>query len=70
MKEYDPIVRLAVMLRDAQRAVCLTGAGISTPSGIPDFRSSESGLWSQVNPMEGFGKTPELSSTGSIPLLD
>jgi NAD-dependent deacetylase len=30
----------------------LTGAGISTPSGIPDFRSEGSGLWSRDEPME------------------
>lgn len=44
--------RLAALLRDAQRAVALTGAGISVPSGIPDFRSPGSGLWENVNPME------------------
>lgn len=42
----------AELLRDARRAVALTGAGISTPSGVPDFRSAESGLWQQADPME------------------
>lgn len=32
--------------------VVLTGAGISTPSGIPDFRSPNNGLWTRDNPME------------------
>lgn len=40
------------LFRQARRAVVLTGAGISTPSGIPDFRSTGSGLWSRDEPME------------------
>jgi NAD-dependent deacetylase len=44
--------------------VALTGAGHSTPSGIPDFRSPGSGLWEHVNPLEvasiyGFRRRPE-----------
>jgi len=43
---------VAELLRKAKRAVVLTGAGISTPSGIPDFRSEGTGLWSRDEPME------------------
>jgi NAD-dependent deacetylase len=32
--------------------VVLTGAGVSVPSGIPDFRSPGTGIWEKVNPME------------------
>jgi NAD-dependent deacetylase len=42
----------AVLIRKAERAVVLTGAGLSTPSGIPDFRSEGTGLWSRDEPME------------------
>jgi NAD-dependent deacetylase len=44
--------QVARLLRDAERAVVLTGAGISVPSGIPDFRSPGTGLWEKVDPME------------------
>src|SRR5579871_4812575 len=40
------------MIEQAGSVVALTGAGISVPSGIPDFRSPGTGLWSNVNPME------------------
>jgi NAD-dependent deacetylase len=43
--------RLLGLLDGAQRVVALTGAGISTASGIPDFRSP-GGLWGDVDPME------------------
>jgi NAD-dependent deacetylase len=44
--------RLAALIRGAGSVVALTGAGISVPSGIPDFRSPGTGLWENVNPME------------------
>jgi NAD-dependent deacetylase len=44
--------QVAGLLREADRAVVLTGAGISVPSGIPDFRSPGTGLWEKVDPME------------------
>ena len=42
----------AELFRKARCAVVLTGAGISTPSGIPDFRSEGTGLWSRDEPLE------------------
>ena len=44
--------QVADLLRGADCAVVLTGAGISVPSGIPDFRSPGTGLWENVDPME------------------
>ena len=42
---------LAALVRERQPCVVLTGAGISTESGIPDFRSP-GGLWAEYDPME------------------
>ena len=42
---------LAAVIRERGPAVVLTGAGMSTESGIPDFRSA-SGLWAEVDPFE------------------
>jgi NAD-dependent deacetylase len=44
--------RLAGLIRESACAVALTGAGVSVPSGIPDFRTPETGLWANVDPME------------------
>ena len=54
---------LAELIRSNQPCVALTGAGTSTESGIPDFRSA-SGIWAQYDPYEvasidGFHRDPE-----------
>lgn len=54
----------AELLRGAHYTVALTGAGLSTPSGIPDFRSPGSGMWAQVDPFQvaslfAFRRKPE-----------
>src|SRR6478752_2492257 len=43
--------KLAALLRGARRAVVFTGAGISTESGIPDFRSP-GGIWTRMMPID------------------
>jgi NAD-dependent deacetylase len=42
---------LADLIRASESVVALTGAGVSVPSGIPDFRTPGKGLWSKVDPM-------------------
>lgn len=49
--QQDGIARLKEMLVRSRRAVVFTGAGISTESGIPDFRSP-SGLWTRMKPIQ------------------
>lgn len=45
------IAQAAEMVRSARHVIALTGAGISTESGIPDFRSA-GGLWQKYDPAE------------------
>lgn len=46
------VADLAQLVRGAGSVVALTGAGISVPSGIPDFRTPGTGIWENVDPME------------------
>lgn len=67
------IAQIAKMIRAARSAVAFTGAGISTPSGIPDFRSPTSGLWEKVDPMQvasiyGFRQNPKAFYDWVYPL--
>ncbi len=64
MANDQKIQRAADLIRNASHPIALTGAGVSTPSGIPDFRSPGSGLWERDDPMSvasiwGFVEQPQ-----------
>ncbi|MDY6876489.1 MAG: NAD-dependent deacylase [Chloroflexota bacterium] len=68
------IARAATLLRESRHAVALTGAGVSTSSGIPDFRSPGTGLWEHADPMQvssihAFRSHPEVFYTWIRPLV-
>jgi NAD-dependent deacetylase len=69
----ESIHRTAELIKQSHQTVVLTGAGISTPSGIPDFRSPGIGLWTRYLPMEvaslsAFRYDPELFYSWLHPL--
>ena len=50
--DQEQVKKVRELLKSSRYTVCLTGAGVSTASGIPDFRTPGKGLWSKVNPIE------------------
>lgn len=53
MKSYEEkISTLAGLIRSSNPCFVLSGAGISTESGIPDFRSPGTGLWTKIDPVK------------------
>lgn len=68
------IEQAAAWIHDADTVIAFTGAGVSTPSGIPDFRSAGSGLWENASPMKiasltGFRKNPQAFYEWVRPLV-
>ncbi len=64
MTNGQKIQHAAQLIRHASHPVALTGAGVSTPSGIPDFRTPGAGLWERDDPMSvasiwGFVEHPQ-----------
>lgn len=51
MLKENRVRRLAGWLQSSRRTVALTGAGVSTDSGIPDFRGPD-GLWGEEDPLK------------------
>lgn len=70
----EAVDQIAELLRNARHAIAFTGAGISTPSGIPDFRSPHSGIWENVDPLQvasiyGFRQNPRAFYDWVYPLI-
>ncbi len=75
MERSEKLRRVATLVRRARHAVALTGAGISTPSGIPDFRTPGEGLWEKADPMEvasiyAFRRNPQAFYLWVRPVVD
>ncbi|MDZ4133440.1 MAG: Sir2 family NAD-dependent protein deacetylase, partial [Dethiobacteria bacterium] len=51
MSYEEQLETLAGLIRTHKKVYALTGAGISTDSGIPDFRSPGTGLWEKIDPI-------------------
>lgn len=77
MKDRDPRIQQAAnLLTESRAAVAFTGAGLSTPSGIPDFRSPGTGLWARLesdrmdeSTIQAFGRDPQTFYQRMKPLF-
>lgn len=79
MAEASLIQNATKLLAESRAAVAFTGAGISTPSGIPDFRSPKTGLWAcleaagadetQAGTIQAFGRDPRTFYERMKPLF-
>lgn len=69
----EEIKKIADLLEQSSYAVVLTGAGVSTESGVPDFRSPGSGLWTMIDPelftIQGFKTNPRAFYEAGAPFF-
>ncbi len=56
METIDKIISIADYIKKNPKVFILSGAGTSTNSGIPDFRSKDTGLWNTIDPMKYLSK--------------
>ncbi len=72
-EQLEKILKIADLLEKSEHAVVLSGAGVSTESGIPDFRSPGSGLWTMLDPelftIQGFKANPKAFYEGGSPFV-
>lgn len=59
----EEIKKATKLIKDSSKTMVLTGAGISTESGIPDFRSPGTGLWENIDPMEALSTSVLYNDT-------
>ncbi len=73
MELAGQVKKIAALIKKSRHAVVLTGAGISTDSGVPDFRTPGSGLWTVVDPelftIRGFTANPRLFYEEGLPFF-
>jgi NAD-dependent deacetylase len=73
LTQRDFIGRAARIIWESRYTTALTGAGISTESGIPDFRSPGTGLWEKEDPedftIDSFNRDPQAFYRRMLPLL-
>ena len=50
--DNEKVNRVAELIKESKYTVVLTGAGVSTGSGIPDFRTPGKGIWEKVDPFK------------------
>jgi NAD-dependent deacetylase len=72
--QHTQIEAAATLIRNAKHVVALTGAGMSTASGVPDFRS-DTGIWQDHNPFDiaaltAFRRDPQRFYRWFQPLLE
>ena len=52
MSYAEQVERIVALIKESSNFFVLTGAGVSTESGIPDFRTPGEGVWEKVDPMQ------------------